>query len=250
MTLSATACGHRVYAPEEADWLPAHADAVVLPGDVWQLGAHRLVCGDSDDPAIVVAATSGIAIDAAVCDPPWQTATRPPPALLAAPARFVFTDNSFLSEQIGQFGPPTTVLVWDCVSVTHGAHRPPRQMKLCLVYGDWRYRYDGDSWDRRAPWSERRSSCTLPEVFRLSIAALHTGGSSHQKPVTWLRRIIGCLCRGDVLDPFAGTGTTLIACEQLGRRCAAVERDPRQCATIIARWERWTGERAVCLERL
>jgi DNA modification methylase len=52
---------------------------------------------------------------------------------------------------------------------------------------------------------------------------------------------------GLVIDPFAGTGTTLIAAEQSGRRCYAMEADPILCDLAIKRWEEWTGEKAVLL---
>jgi DNA modification methylase len=47
-----------------------------------------------------------------------------------------------------------------------------------------------------------------------------------------------------VYDPFAGSGTTIIAAEQTGRVCAAVELDPRYCDVILARWEAFTGHQA------
>ena len=51
-----------------------------------------------------------------------------------------------------------------------------------------------------------------------------------------------------VLDPFGGTGTTMIACEQLERRCRMMEIDPHYCDVIIDRWEAFTGKKAVLLD--
>ena len=51
-----------------------------------------------------------------------------------------------------------------------------------------------------------------------------------------------------VFDCFGGTGTTLIACEQLGRRCRMMEIDPHYCDVIIDRWEAFTGKKAVLLD--
>jgi DNA modification methylase len=54
--------------------------------------------------------------------------------------------------------------------------------------------------------------------------------------------------RGErVLDPFAGSGTTLIACEQLGRYCLATEIEPKYCDVIVKRWENYTGKKAKLL---
>ena len=58
--------------------------------------------------------------------------------------------------------------------------------------------------------------------------------------------IINSSRAGDiVLDPFGGSGTTLIACEQLGRRCRMVELDPVYCDVIVDRWEKFTGQKAI-----
>lgn len=67
------------------------------------------------------------------------------------------------------------------------------------------------------------------------------------KPVRLMGRLISNSSRpGEiVLDTFGGSGTTLIACEQLGRKCRMVELDPHYCDVIIARWEKLTGEKAV-----
>lgn len=66
------------------------------------------------------------------------------------------------------------------------------------------------------------------------------------KPVKLMARLIrNSTRRGDaVLDIFAGSGSTLIACEQIGRRCYALELDPHYCDVIIDRWEKMTGGRA------
>ena len=67
------------------------------------------------------------------------------------------------------------------------------------------------------------------------------------KPVKLLARLIKNSTRPgeSVLDPFGGSGSTLIACEQLGRVCYTMELDPRYCDVIIDRWEKLTGQKAV-----
>jgi DNA modification methylase len=51
--------------------------------------------------------------------------------------------------------------------------------------------------------------------------------------------------KGDaVIEPFCGSGTTIIACEELGRKCYAIERDPKYCDVTIRRWENFTGKKA------
>jgi DNA modification methylase len=66
------------------------------------------------------------------------------------------------------------------------------------------------------------------------------------KPVALVERAIrnSSKSRDIVLDPFGGSGSTLIACEKAGRHARLVELDPRYCDVIIQRWQAWTGERA------
>lgn len=70
-----------------------------------------------------------------------------------------------------------------------------------------------------------------------------------QKPVGLIGKILLDFSEESdiVLDPFGGSGSTLIACEQLGRRCRMMEIDPHYCDVIIRRWETFTGKKAVLL---
>jgi adenine specific DNA methylase Mod len=76
-----------------------------------------------------------------------------------------------------------------------------------------------------------------------------TGGHATPKPIALCSRAIKSSSReGEiVLDVFGGSGSTLIACEQLNRRCFMMELDPKYCDVIIKRWESFTGEKAVLL---
>lgn len=75
---------------------------------------------------------------------------------------------------------------------------------------------------------------------------LRSGLHPTMKPIQLMASLIANSSKkGDlVLDTFGGSGSTLLACEQLGRRCAMVELDPKYCDVIISRWEDMTGERA------
>ena len=75
----------------------------------------------------------------------------------------------------------------------------------------------------------------------------NTGGHATPKPIALCARAIKSSSReGEiVLDVFGGSGSTLIACEQLGRKCRMVELDPHYCDVIVARWEKETGKEAV-----
>lgn len=79
---------------------------------------------------------------------------------------------------------------------------------------------------------------------------MRNGEHPTMKPVSLFARLIrNSTQRGEtVLDPFGGSGTTIIACEQLGRKARCIELDPHYCDVIITRWEQFTGEKAVLLE--
>jgi DNA modification methylase len=70
------------------------------------------------------------------------------------------------------------------------------------------------------------------------------------KPVALVERaLLLSSNRGDLVwEPFSGSGTSLVACEQAGRRCAAIELEPRHVQTAIERWERFTGRKAEKVE--
>lgn len=159
-----------------------------------------------------------------------------------------------------RFGAPAWVFGWDCVSSWYRKNRPLQRMKLCFWYGDVReYIYDGAHYGepcgkRRVVWNSRGQYVYEPDprgkhlsdLFQQSISKLHSSvGHSHTKPLDWMRLLIGCCTAGDVFDPFIGSGTTLLACEQLGRRCVGIEIDPRSVDVAVSRWEQMTGREAV-----
>lgn len=94
----------------------------------------------------------------------------------------------------------------------------------------------------------------LTDVWRISTTSNkereNTGGHATPKPIALCCRAITASSRENetVLDLFGGSGSTLIACEQLNRKCRMVELDPHYCDVIIARWEKLTGQKAVKLE--
>ena len=96
-------------------------------------------------------------------------------------------------------------------------------------------------------FSKNARSCQASKIPRPAVSPLHPT----QKPLALVERTIGNSSRpGDrILDPFCGSGTTLIACERTGRRGIGIELDPRYVAATIARWEAFTGEAAVSLDR-
>lgn len=94
-------------------------------------------------------------------------------------------------------------------------------------------------------WCADRKQTTVLEFEKPSRSKEHPT----MKPIKLLAYLIGnsTLKKAVVLDPFGGSGSTLIACEQTGRRCCMLEIDPHYCDVIIDRWEKFTGQKAVLL---
>lgn len=249
-------CGHAMARPSLGDDLDLPAPAA-RDGDRWAIGEHWLIVGDSVAGTAVlelVAAAGGMdRIGAIVWDPPFEADHGPPWWRWPTTPTFVFTNNTYVGETIRKWGAPKHILVWDTagVDVEHMGSpdraEPLRAMKLCLVYGDATYRPNGDTWDRVVRHGEgRQGRAELADTFRLPLGSLPRP-DLYQKPVDWVRRIVGTLSTGPILDPFAGTGTSLVAGCQLDRPCLAVERDPEVASIAIGRIAAWSGEAPVRL---
>ncbi len=218
-------------------------------GQMWALGEHRILCGSATDPADLARVDDGAAT--LFFDPEWDAM----PSMLARASTLAFCDGQRAADVIRLYGAPTWVFAWDCVSSWYTPNRPLRRMKLCLWYGDIAT-YDpdgahyGDAGEEREVFNSRGSYTFKPDprgkhlsdVFSLPITKLHADSEhAHSKPLDWIRMLLGNCSSGDVLDPFLGSGTTLLACEQLGRRCRAIEIDPGYVAVAIQRWVDMTG---------
>lgn len=224
-------------------------DPITKPGDLWILGDHRLLCGDSTKSE-----DFGKLCPVLVFDPPWDVGIVMPPRA----STLSFCDGQRIADIVSCFGSPTWAFAWDCVSSWYTPSRPLRRMKLCLWYGDLSS-YDPDGSHYGEPDEARTVTNTrgtyeytpdrrgkhLSDVYSSAITRLHAESEhSHAKPLDWVRMLLANCTRGDVYDPFAGSGTTLIAAEQLGRKCYGMEISPAYCDVIVKRWETLTGKKA------
>lgn len=213
-------------------------------GQRWRIGPHTLVI---DDCSNVELPEQG----ALFFDPPWEDI-----ATAFAPDcwhRLAFCDGFRLADVVQRFGPPAWLFTWDCVSSWYTQGRPLRRAKYCLWYGDLsRYRFDGSHYGgpreqkKRTVQNSRGSYEFTPDargkhlsdVFVQPITRLHSTAQPehrHSKPVDWIRMLIANCLPEDrvVIDPYAGSGVAMLACDQLGRPCFSVERDPEIAAGIL-----------------
>lgn len=219
-------------------------------GQLWQIGRHRLLCGDSMNAEDMKRLLDGARPGTLFYDPPWDAAVTPP---LTAGHTLAFTDGGRAADVVGLFGAPTWVFVWDGVTSWYTPNRPLRRMKLCFWYGDLAaYDFDGAHYGEPGEAKEvtnprgtydyvpDQRGKHLADVFKYPLTRLHADGlHKHEKPLDWVRLLLGCCTQGDVLDPFIGSGTSLVACEQLGRVCYGMDLDPAAVAIALDRVHRF-----------
>jgi len=239
------------------------------PGDVWVMGDHRLLCGDATDAASYVLLTAGAKANMVFTDPPYNvdyanTATdkqrgtyRPilndnlgegfqafleaalaPMLAHCSGAVYIAMSSSELDTLQAAFraagGKWSTFIIWAKNTFTLGRSDYQRQYEP-ILYG-WP---DG----ARRHWCGDRDQGDVWQIKKPAKNDLHPT----MKPVELVERAIRNSSRPGnvVLDPFGGSGTTLIAAEKSGRVAWLIELDPKYCDVIVRRWQDWTGEQAV-----
>jgi len=236
----------------------------VEPGQLWRLPSrtpgqeHRLICGDCTDAAITNAL--GVSPGAALLfDPPWDMETITPSGYQS---KLVFGDGGTVGDVFTRFGSPTWLFVWDCVSSWYTPNRPLKRMKVCAWYGDisnydfdgWHY---GDAGEPRTVWNTRGQYKFKPDargkhladVFNLPITRLHAESDhNHTKPIDWITLLVANCTNGDIYDPFLGSGTTIIAAENLSRQCRACEISAPYVSVALQRYLDAFGIRAELVE--
>ncbi len=248
----------------------------VKAGELYQLGEHRLVCGDATDAATVQRLFGEIPdADILWTDPPYGVAYQTKLSTEEAVARHRRTDGLEVAndqpEDIpallraafglaplkpgGSFyvaSPSSADVLPTFYSALADNAMPVRQqliwVKDAFVMGrhDYHYRHEPILYGWKAGAAHTfhggRDQDTVWEIARPRRSETHPT----TKPVELVARALAFSSRpGDVVyEPFAGSGTTIIAAEQAGRRCLAVELDPHYAQVAIERWASFTGERA------
>lgn len=254
------------YEDEDFDPEPQEGE-YVEPGTLWRLGQHRLLVGDSTLREDVVKLMGGESADLLLTDPPYgvdyegKTSERKTIendklqgqaflqflTLAFSNAKEVMTNSApyyvwhtdgdpalEFRQALRQTGMPVhQCLVWVKNSLVLSRQDYHWQHEPCL-YG-WKE-------DGQHAWHADRKQSTVMEFDRPTKSLEHPT----MKPVKLFAYQIGnSTIQGDrVLDLFAGSGTTVIACEQLNRKAYCMEKDGRYAAVIIRRWETMTGKKA------
>jgi len=231
-------------------------------GQIWQLGEHRLMCGDSTDKETVDKLMNGEKADMVFTDPPYginEQTDRVFSARSRAAKANTFnkiigdntTDTARLAIELILGLPAKTIVIWGGNFYCHSLPET----------GNWLV------WDKREEDKERdfNSDCELAwvqskskscRIFRhkwkgMIKASEHGQARVHptQKPIALAEWCFGQYMpeAKSVLDLFLGSGSTLIACEKTNRKCYGMELDPHYCSVIIQRYIDFTGKEAKLL---
>ena len=282
---------------QEDDYLPEPpAQPRAQVGQIYQLGRHRLMCGDATVGEDVLRLMAGAQAQLLLTDPPYNVDyTGGPDNERDGFANDAMADAAYedflravLANALAVLEPGGSYYLWHADgepgrSVRNACHYVGLPIRQCLIWvkqtatlgrQDYQWQHEpclhgqteaeaaalecGTTWDdheaclygwkdgRGHLWCSDRKQTTVLEYDKPTRSAEHPT----MKPV----RLFGyqvansTLPGAVVLDVFAGSGTTAIACEQLGRVAYMMELDPANVDVIIDRWEKFTGQKAVLLD--
>jgi DNA modification methylase len=241
---------------------------ITKPGDLWLLGDHRLLCGDSTKAEDVERLMAGAKADLMVTDPPygveydadWRNQAKRPDgtAYGASAVGKVSNDDRADWRESWALFPGDIAYVW------HAGCRSPEvaeSLTICdfvirnlIVWaknsmvigrGDYHHQHE-PCWYvvRKGCPGRRTDDRTQTTLWQIDKPQKSETGHSTQKPVECMARPMRNHEAELIYDPFLGSGTTLIAAEQLGRKCYGMEISPQYCDVIVKRWETLTGQKA------
>ena len=244
-------------------------NAVSVPGDLWILGDHRVYCGDATRLEAIEKVMAGGLADMVFCDPPYGVAYGS-----SAPTRREREKKRITNDDLGDaaFGEFLRKASVNLLSVTKGA------VYICMSSSELHtlqkaFTAAGGHWSTFVIWAKDRFTLGRSDYQRQYEPLLYgwREGTDHfwcgarnqgdvwfvnkpqanvlhptQKPVELVERAIrnSSKSRDTVLDPFGGSGTTLIACEKHGRQARLVELEPKYVDVVVRRWEQYTDRKA------
>ena len=223
-----------------------------VEGDVWVLGNHRLMCGDSTSIDAVDTLMGGHKVDMLFTDPPYNVAFNGRSGKHDVIKNDNLSDDDFSTfiddviQTIKTIDPPI-YYIW-CNWNFYGILQNQLEYKTCVVWAKnvfglgngYRHQHefclfngkiDGHIKNESDLWSIKKDSKYMHPT---------------QKPVELsVRAFSNHIKQKNVLDLFGGSGSTLIGAEQTGRNAFVMELDPKYCDVIIKRWQEFTGKQAI-----
>ena len=262
---------------DEAPEVDEDAEPIAKLGDIWQLGRHRLMCGDSTDKETVELLMDGKKADMVFTDPPYGMNLDTDYSGMKNNLDFAKSKNftggkKYEQGKVDDFNPLMidAVLSIDAKEMFLWGADYFAELLPCKNDGSWIV------WDKRANgnddieedyssdkmygscfelcWSKNKHKRDIARVKWAGVFGTeqefdHKRYHPTQKPIKLAEWFLKRYSKDGhiIVDLFGGSGSTLIACEQLDRTCYMMELDPKYCDVIIKRWEKFTDEKAVLL---
>lgn len=256
----------------DEDEVPEFVEPKTKLGDIYTLGDHRLLCGDSTSIDAVEKLMNSEKADICFTSPPYNVGKTPNG-----------NKNKYITYEDNQENEKYLSLLFDfttnCLTVTDYVFVNIQSLsgnKIPLIdyLAKMKKNYaDTIIWDKESAepamahrvlnsqfeyihiFSKEAKRTigkkdfrgTVPNIFRLQSRSGKEFSKIHKATfrVELPEYFIKTFCEESVIDPFAGTGTTMIAAEKCGVRSFNIELDPKYCDVIVARWEKYTGKKAV-----
>lgn len=251
-------------------------EVTVETGDIYQLGRHRLMCGDSTNKTDVSQLMENHIADISFTSPPYNAGTTPTEVQMGISSKYKNDDDNKSTEEYTNF---LNYYLDNAIQFSQYSFMNIQSLsgnKLSLInvmHDKQKYFADTIIWDKvngqpamaknvlNSVWEyvhvfskkANRSIGTIPfrgtldNIIHIPLQRNNEYSKIHNATFSmdFVSYFIENFAKESVLDLFGGTGTTLIACEQLNRVCYMMELDPYYVQVIIDRWEKFTGESAV-----
>jgi DNA modification methylase len=237
--------------------------AITVPGDVWVMGDHRLLCGDATSMDAIQAVLNNGLADMVFTDPPYNV------AYVGKTGKKLTIGNDALGDKFYDFLRDACT---NLVAVTKGA------IYICMSSSELHtlfraFNDAGGHWSTFVIWAKHHFTLGRSDYQRMYEPILYgwREGTDHfwcgardqgdvwfikrpmaslehptMKPVELVERALrnSSKTRDTILDTFGGSGTTLIACEKSGRQARVIEMEPKYCDVIVRRWQEFSGRKA------
>ena len=234
----------------EDDEIPEVKESIVKRGDIWQLGEHRVMCGDSTSSDDVAKLMNGEKADMVFTDPPygidWNTDyTRFKGGIIPSENKY-----SKIQNDEKDFDPSFFFAMYDkCLFFGANCFSDKLPKGNWIV---WDKRFENDKAflaDAEVAWYNGSGAVyIIKETHQGFVSSDKKRFHPTQKPVRLIEQVFEKINAPSFLfDPYSGSGSTLIACEKTNRKCYGMELDEKYCDVIINRWEQFTGLKATII---
>lgn len=250
---------------EDEVTIDEESEPITKLGDIWLLGSHRVICGDSTDPDVVNKLYGEDEPVLMVTDPPYGVkfdATKTHATFSKNRTGKVLNDDRADWTEAYKLYPGSVAYVWHASLFSDVIYQNLKdcgfkinsmiiwnKSQFVLGHCDYHWKHEPCVYATRDKhnWNGDRKQCTVWDIPLIRSLDEGEWGHSTQKPIECMRRPIENSSKeGDfVYDPFLGSGTTVIAAERTGRKCLGCELNPVYCDAIVRRWQSETGGKAV-----